>query len=55
MHRYARRRNGGDNEQKTLIDYLLVNEIKKEVLDTKVAREMLLNLYHYMVIAKIEQ
>lgn len=46
IHRYTWRKDAVRNEQKALIDYLVINK----VLDVRLVRGMILSLGYYMVI-----
>ncbi len=53
--RYTWRRMDERDKQKSLIDYIAVDErIKKDVLDARVMRELLDGSDHYAVVAKIK-
>ena len=55
IHRFTWRRRDGRGEQKSMIDYIAVDDrIKKDVMDARVARGMIDGSDHYPVIAKIQ-
>ncbi len=55
VHRYTWRRMDERDEQKSLIDYIAVDErIKKDVLDARVMRGLFDGPDHYAVVAKIQ-
>ena len=55
IHRYTWRRRAERGEQKSMIDYIAVEErIKKDVLDAKVVRGIFHGSDHYAVIANIQ-
>ena len=54
IHRYTWRRRDERGEQKSVIDYIAVDErLKKDVLDARVVRGMFDGSDHYAVVAKI--
>ncbi len=55
IHMYIWRRKGKRGEQKSMIDYIAVDErIKKEVVDKRVVKGMFDRSDHYVVVAKIQ-
>ena len=54
IHRYTWRRGDGRDEQKSLIDYIAVDDrLRKDVMDAKVVRGMCEGSDHYAVLAKM--
>ena len=56
IHRYTWRRRDERGEQKSVIDYIAVNEtLRKGVLNAKAVKGMLERLNHYVVSVKIKK